>query len=108
MALRSLNDFSPTSRGTENTNGLFAILTELQGLKFAVVTGANANTDITVTGIATEDTLVAVVGIDGDNATLASTVVDRKAATSITAANTIQCTASTAAERLLVVWYDKA
>ena len=43
--------------------------------------GANANTDITVTGIATEDTIVAVVGIDGDNATPASTVVDRKAAT---------------------------
>lgn len=108
MPLRSLNDFSPASRGTENTNGLFAILTELQGLKFAVVTGANANTDITVTGIATEDTIVAAIGIDGDNATLANTVTDRKAATSITAANTIQCTASTAAERLIIVWFDKS
>lgn len=68
-------------------------------LKFALVTGATANTAITVTGIATEDTIVACY--EGDND------LDRTSTTTITAANVIKCTVTTSGDRLHV-WYHDA
>lgn len=47
----------------DKTPNLVQVLTELQGGKFNVVSGAAGETDIAVTGIATSDTLKAVFGI---------------------------------------------
>lgn len=90
-------------------DGIIDILRELQGLKFAVVTGATAATNIAVSGITTADTLVAVIGIDGDNATLSLTVVPYTTEASITSNGNIQLSLSnTSTYRLVVIWFDKA
>ena len=41
--------------------GLHALIRELRGLSVTVVNGANANTNIAVSGIATTDTLLSVL-----------------------------------------------
>lgn len=92
----------------QGPGGLRAILTELQGLKFAVVAGANADTGITLTGAKTEDTLLFVLGLDPDNATPADQVIDWTSAFAITAADTIKAaTQATTGYDLVVVWMDK-
>lgn len=75
-------------------------------LKVAAVAGANANTNITVTGINKGDLIVSVLEIQPPTAGSGNAIAnDRTATTSITAANTIQCTQSTASNQLLVLWY---
>lgn len=66
--------------------------------------GALANTDITITGIETTDTIICAVEIDATSGAW----TDRTAATSITATNTVQCTASTAGNSLFVMYMDKS
>jgi len=73
-------------------------------IKVAVVTGATAATNIAVTGIATEDTLISVIE---HNATSALPT-DRTATTSITSAGNIQCSATTSADSLVVLWLDNS
>ena len=90
------------------SGSLRKILTELQGLKTSVVTGTTSATNIAVTGIKTEDTLQSVVGIDGDAAVLADSVIDLTSEASITSNGNIQCsTTNTSAYRLIVNWWDK-
>jgi hypothetical protein len=64
--------------------------------------GALADTDITISGIATTDNIICAVEI---NAT-SGAWTDRTATTSITAADTVQCTASTNGNSLFVMYMD--
>lgn len=73
-------------------------------LKMEIVTGANANTNIAVAGITTEDQLVAVIEHDATSAL----PTDRTSTTSITSNGNIQCTVSTATDKLVVWWIDKS
>lgn len=74
-------------------------------IKQAVVAGANANTNITVTGIKLGDTIVSVFEFQPPTAGSGNTIAaDRTSTTSITAANTIQCTQSTASNQLQITW----
>jgi hypothetical protein len=112
MALRTIAEILDRTNNPEivgsSSNNVGAILKEIRGLKVAVVTGTTADTNIAISGIATEDTLLAVLGINGTGEeVLADTLVDLSATTSITSAGNIQCTDSTASWRLLVFWYDK-
>ena len=66
----------------------------------AVVAGAAADTDITVTGIALGDTLISVVEFAGGVPT------SRTSTTTITAANTIQCSVVTTGDVLVVLYHD--
>lgn len=72
-------------------------------LKFSQVSGATASTNITVSGIATEDTLWCVLQHGATAAT-----VDRTSTTTITAADTIQCSTGTSGYELLVFWLDNS
>ena len=88
-----------------NDDGLYNALLELQGLKFTVIAGGSAGNH-TVTGIATEDTLVAVLHLDlGGNAE-----TDLTSEFSISAANTINNTSGTdtSSDTLLVMYFDKS
>ena len=76
---------------------LFAILRELRGLRFNIVSGAAANTDITLTGISTEDTILGTLNLTDNEGPVAT----------ITAANTIQIADGTAGANVLIVWLDK-
>jgi len=71
-------------------------------IKSATVAGANASTNIAVTGITTDDTLVMVMEI------ATSTVIptDRTSTTSITSNGYIQCTDATTGDVLIVLWHD--
>jgi hypothetical protein len=71
-------------------------------LKQALVSGDDADTDIAVTGLGANDTLVAVMEFAATTAIPTS----RLATTSITEAGVIQCTASTAGDLLWVWWHD--
>lgn len=86
------------------TNKLSNLITELQGLTFSLGTGANANTNIAITGIVTTDTLCAVFEIPAATTTL----VNRTSTSSITSDGNIQCTQSTAGNQILAVWFNKA
>ena len=71
-------------------------------LKFNVVTGATATTQITLTGIATDDHLLFVYHHTDDAAP-----ADRTAETTIPAAGKIVLsTTDTSDDELLVVWVD--
>jgi hypothetical protein len=71
-------------------------------LKVAVVAGAGANTNIAIAGLVKgQDALLSVLEVPASAA-----LVDRTATTSITSDGNIQCTASTAGNQLLVVYYD--
>jgi hypothetical protein len=110
MAKTTLTDFDPANVGVGNTGrSLFEILRELQGLKFQVVTGGLANVNITTTGIKAADTLAAVIAIDGDNVTLASTVLNLTAEATIQADDAIRLSiTNTQTYRLIVIWFGKA
>ncbi len=79
-----------------------AVEAERPRIQSAVVDGAAANTDITVTGIGTGDALAAVVLLDGDSS--ASHLPEA----SIHAAGTIRITNATTSKKLLVVWRTPA
>lgn len=94
------------------------ILQELQGLKFSVVAGAAADTDIAVTGIVytaaaisagTADTIVAILRLDRDATAANIDLTDLTAeAQAGSAAGNIQiATTTTTGDKLLVIWYDK-
>jgi len=91
------------------TSKLKEILVEVRGLSFDLVSGDSAETNIAVTGIATDDTLAFVLGIDADNGTPADQVKDFTSDMSITSAGNIQGGAGvdTSGYDLVVVWYNK-
>jgi len=71
----------------------------------ALVSGTTADTDITVNGIKyNKDALLAVIGLDPDNATADDQVKDFTASASVTADNTIQVSTDTSDYKLLVFW----
>lgn len=71
-------------------------------LSVAVVSGAGVSTNIAVTGITRRDQLVSVLEVPAATTTL----VDRTATTSITSDGSIQCTADTTGNQLLVLFYS--
>ena len=72
-----------------------------------IVDGTTATTNIAVTGIATADKLVAVIGFDPDHATPASQVQNFSGEASITSSGNIQLsTTNTTGFDLLVIWMD--
>lgn len=64
--------------------------------------GALANTNITITGIETSDVLIAAIEIN----TTSGAWTDRTATTTITAADTVQCSDSTNTNALFVIYMD--
>jgi len=71
-------------------------------LNFAVVAGALASTNIAVTGITTDDTIIACQ----ESAQTSSAPTNRTSTTSITSNGYIQCTDATDNDKLLVLWHD--
>lgn len=73
-------------------------------IKVNVLAGASASTNIAVTGIATEDTIIGC--FEFATAAAIATLTDRTATTSITSAGNIQCTDDTSSDALLLIWHD--
>jgi hypothetical protein len=91
---------------TDAIKSVLAIENNNLGLHQAVVTGPNATT-VTVTGIlAASSVLVSVVGIDGDAALLADSVIDGTANYTITDDDELTGDADHSAYRLIVTWRD--
>lgn len=111
MALISLSELLGSETNLDilagKTGSIHNLIKELQGLSVTVVNGANANTNIAVSGIVTTDTLLAVLEftISGGNL---NGINNKTSTSSITSAGNIQCTDSTATSRLIVLWYNKA
>lgn len=70
-------------------------------VKAITVTGANANTNIAISGIATDDVIASAIlwAAAGDWSDITSTG-------SVTSAGNIQFTGSTASAKVFVIWYD--
>jgi predicted benzoate:H+ symporter BenE len=103
-----LRDRSPNLHGWQppSAEGLALLLKELQGLKLAIVNGANINTNIAIAGILREDTLVFVVRFPAAYAV--ANITSHLTETSITSDGNIQLTTTnTTGDRLIVGWYDK-
>lgn len=106
---------APASR-RPTAEAVLSAVKELQRLRCKIATGAAANANITVTGIATADQLVGVIRLDvaADSGTSATgnkvqDVSDLLAEASITAADTIRLsTTDTSGDKLLVLYFDVA
>lgn len=74
-------------------------------LRFEVLSGASANTNIAVSGITTKDVIVFCLEL----ATAASiaTCANRTATTNITSDGYIQCTDDTSSDSLVLLWLDR-
>lgn len=108
MALQSISAALQAGGGAglhgDAVVALAKALGELQRLKVTVVTGnVLANADMTLTGIATTDTIVSVLEQDSTSGVL----VNHAGTVAVTAASTIQSTAATTGKNLIVVWFDK-
>lgn len=86
---------------------LKSVIQELQGIQFTVVSGRYvAGENITVSGIATTDTLLSVYQMYHDGS---ADPVRRTLSSQISAANTITVNESIAkASNLYVLWFDKS
>jgi hypothetical protein len=73
-------------------------------IKVNVLAGTTASTNIAVTGISTEDTIIAC--LEFATAAAIATLTDRTSTTSITSAGNIQCTVDTTSDALLLIWLD--
>ncbi len=99
------------SRGAPVAEQIDGILNN-QVLKFTVVNGAAANSNIAITGIATADKIVGVAKLDftlteGTPNTRAWDASDLTGEASVTSAGNIQLdTTDTTGEVLLVLWLD--
>ncbi len=99
------------SRGAPVAEQVDGILNN-QVLKFTVVNGAAANSNIAITGIATADKIVGVAKLDftlteGTPNTRAWDASDLTSEASVTSAGNIQLdTTDTTGEVLLVLWLD--
>jgi len=78
-------------------------------LKVSYADGANANTNIPITGITTSDVLVSVLEIQPPTAISGSTIKsDQTANATIYSNGNIRISQSTAGNQVLVVWWDVA
>lgn len=88
------------------TPGLLAAVRELQGLTFNLLDGAAADTNIAVTDIATDDTVVFCIHISTKAAI--ATMADITSEVVILSAGNIQLTTtSTTSDQLLLIWFNK-
>jgi hypothetical protein len=71
------------------------------GLKFNLLAGAAADTDIAVAGINKNSTIVFCLEL----ATTTNDPADRTATTSVTSDGNVQCSVATASDSLLLLWY---
>ena len=71
-------------------------------LKYELVSGTTASTNIAVAGITTDDVLIHVK----EEATSTAIKTDRTANSSVTSAGNIQCTDDTSSDQLHVLWLD--
>lgn len=74
--------------------------------KFAIVTGSTVDTDLTLTGIATEDTIVSCVSFAVPGTT--APPIDRTTTMTISGANAVQSSTATASMELHVHWLDNS
>lgn len=72
-------------------------------IKFNLVTGAAGDTNMAVTGIKTTDEIISCLEL----ATSTALPTDRTATTSITSDGNIQCSVSTADDKLVLHWIDR-
>ncbi len=87
---------------------VFKLIQELQGLKFEVLAGAATDTNIAVTGIAIDDTILKCLMVEPDDGTTSTMLTDVTSETNITSAGNIQLdTTTTTGKQLLLVYYDK-
>lgn len=80
-------------------HALPAAIKELQGLSMTVVTGAAANTNMALAGIATEDTIVSALAYTGG--------VPANVTVTIYAAGQVRCAADMTGKVLVVLWFNK-
>ncbi len=87
---------------------LKSVLTELQGIKISVASGqCNGGVAMTVSGIATTDTIIAAWELPTASPT-STTLLDRTASTKISAANAVTCNEGLdKASLFLVIWFNK-
>lgn len=86
--------------GSGLNTDLLPAMTELQGMRVAAVTGAGADTNMTLTGIKAGDYVLSIVNMtDGTNVSMAGLVIT---------ADNIKITADTTSKHLLVQWAPKA
>lgn len=105
-----------TGGGADDLTTLLAAVFELQRMKWTLVAGNTAVTNIAIAGIALVDTIAFVMQIDiavdtGTSATgnKVQDVIDRTSEAAITSAGNIQLsTTNTTGDKLLVVWFDKS
>ena len=108
MALRPLTDIQECESNIDlirsRTHSISGVLREIQQLTITRAAGATAATNIAIAGIATEDTLLAVI----EFVTAGTGVNNRTGEASITSAGNIQLsTTNTTNNFLLVFWYNK-
>lgn len=104
MALNTI-----TTEGLPSPIGpqLRAAVSELQGLTIRVVAGAAARTNIAISGLKTTDTIVSVIQLDIDTATVRD-AVDLTTEASIPTTGNLQVrTTVTTGDKLLVVYFSK-
>jgi len=75
-------------------------------LQITLATGTTVSSDITVSGIETEDTLIFVGHIT--TAAAIATLADDTANCSITASGVIQSTTNTTTDQMMVFWLDNS
>uniref|UniRef100_A0A6M3K5B6 Uncharacterized protein n=1 Tax=viral metagenome TaxID=1070528 RepID=A0A6M3K5B6_9ZZZZ len=87
---------------------LSGVLQELQGLKISVCSGvATGGVGMTVSGIATDDVIIAAWELPTASPT-AATLVNRTASTYVSAADEVKCNeALDNASLFFVAWFDK-
>jgi hypothetical protein len=78
-----------------------AMIKELQGLTTKVLTGAAANTNIAVAGIATEDTIQSAILFT------AGVPSDITANAAITSAGNVQFTSDTSGKQVVLTYFNK-
>ncbi len=112
MTVQALTDLD-VAFGWDSNETSFAdlksVIQELQGLHFTVASGqVNASVGMTVSGIATTDTILCAWEVPTAIASVTN-LIDRTNATSISAANTVICTDGLSTTSLfMVLWFDKS
>jgi hypothetical protein len=97
-----------TSIQSPGTGGYLEVLSQLSRMKFNVLAGTTANTNIAVSGIATDDVLMFCLRLDRDATAANITMADVTAEVAITSAGNVQLsTTNTTGDSLLLIWCDK-
>jgi len=109
MTLEALTDLDVSFGWDGNQSGvadLKSVIQELQGLHLTVVSGATGGVAMTVSGIATTDTVLSAWEVRHDGG---ADPTDRTASTYVSAANSVKCNESINANaNFMVLWMDKS